>query len=139
MITSKEILDLVAKYVKTQDLDTFAASFAELFYDIESNGDSCAIQLSYKIETELAAITAGVQSEPAFTQTMHNLVLSTYFEQISMELWGTSSINQSVVSSPAEFVHGYTKLSVGFGLATSAPNTLQSNGALFLSQSSQVA
>lgn len=70
MVTSKEILKLVLGYVKDKDINSFASSFAETFYDIEKTGDAFAVQLSYDIESLLAAVTHGACTEDAFYKAL---------------------------------------------------------------------
>ena len=85
MISNKEILDLVAQYVKTHNLDEFAASFAQVFYDIEDTGDTVAIQLAYEIESLLAALTAGVCTEPAFYEAMKSISPSVVLYEVNVD------------------------------------------------------
>jgi hypothetical protein len=73
MTSSKEIHDLISVYLKTKGLDTFAAAFAELFYDIENTGDQDTIQLAYSVESLLAAASAGVCSEASLYESLKAL------------------------------------------------------------------
>ena len=87
MTSSKEIHDLISDYLKTKNVDTFAAAFAELFYDIENTGDQAAIQLAYNVESLLAAVTAGVCSEASLYESMKALSpsLSVVFYSVDVE------------------------------------------------------
>jgi hypothetical protein len=134
MITKQNILDLVKQYVETNDLNTFAHSFAPLFYDIEHTGDADAVQFAYQIEAMFAAMTAGVCSEAAFQSAMKAFSPSISVIPVIPE----QSEHQSIV-----FLNVFTKLavaagtvklvivgtapSVGFGSATELPNTHQTN------------
>jgi hypothetical protein len=100
MITTKEILDLVRNFVKTNDLDVFSHSFAEIFYDIETTGDANAIQLANTIEGELAAVTAGVCPKSGLPDAVKSLLptISVVIPELPalkaqeidfMYLWGT--------------------------------------------------
>jgi hypothetical protein len=79
MVTAKEIIDLVQKYLSTNDLDSFAATFAELFYDIETTGDPYAIELAYNIEASLAALSAGACNESNFNAYLKEQLPATQY------------------------------------------------------------
>lgn len=75
MITTADIKELITSYLQGKDdLESFGSKFAVLFYDIENTGDPAAVKLSYEIESELAAITAGIASEPQFKNIMEALI-----------------------------------------------------------------
>jgi hypothetical protein len=79
MITVSHIKELVSSYLHGPDtLESFAAKFAVLFYDIEETGDAAAIQLAYEIESKLAAMTAGFGSEDRFKNAMDVLIPSNH-------------------------------------------------------------
>lgn len=139
MTSSKEIHDLISVYLKTKNLDTFAASFAELFYDIEDTGDSATIQLAYGVESLLAATSAGVCSEAALYES-----LTTLSPSLSLVVYLAAVDSQQIEyftksGTPAE--SGTVKLvafdiapSVGFGSAALHPATHQTNTDLLLLQ-----
>lgn len=135
MITSTNILTLVSNYIKTKDLGAFSASFAEVFYDIEKSGDPSAIQLSYEIESLLAAVTGGVCSEAAFYSAMkatspsvvlYDLTLATNSEGIM--LFDGSSFTKLVgaVGTGKPGLVGILP-SAGFGSTIALPDKGQTN------------
>lgn len=134
MITSKEILNLVTQYEKTQDLGAFAASFAEVFYDIENTGDPGAIQLAYEIEAALAAVTAGMCSEAGLPAVLKSLsptltvVIAPNAEPTSQEVapYGVFMRFGAAVGT-GKLVHVGISPSVGFGSTTVIPNTHQTS------------
>lgn len=76
MITVTQILKLVSNHLTNKTLEAFASEFAELFYDIENTGESGAIKLSYKIESKLADVTAGIASESSLENFLQSLLPS---------------------------------------------------------------
>jgi hypothetical protein len=143
MITSKEILDLVAAYTDTKDLDAFSASFAGVFYDIEENGDEAAIQLAYKIEALLASATAGLASESSLFDALCDLSPSVAFIVCAPEITNQDIATYGFFTKAHSLFTNWEKAaetvkvayvgiapSVGFGSVTSAPSTLQTNTGL---------
>ena len=132
MITGKNILDLVKQYVETNDLETFAHSFAPTFYDIEETGDTDAIQMAYEVESMFAAMTAGVCSEAEFQAAMKSLSPSLSIVVSEPKLEGQSIIFLTKAAGAAgagmvTFAYVDTAPSVGFGSATDLPSTHQTN------------
>lgn len=144
MTTSKEINDLVSSYVATKNLDTFSASFAELFYDIENSAaDQATLQLAYDIEAALAAVTAGVCSEDAFYASMRSLSPSLSFTVVpSIPVEGQSLVIHGFQTSKTEeaaetqvkWVHVDRTPSVGFGPTVVVPSKGQTSTDLPQSQ-----
>ena len=130
MITSKEILDLVAEYVKSKDLDVFAASFAELFYDIEGTGDPLAIQLAYDIESLLAAMSAGLCSEAALYAAMKTTSPSLIVYHLTSDTPDSTTTKLVGAAGTEKLEHVGISPSAGFGSTTALPNTGQTNTGL---------
>lgn len=136
MTTSKEIHDLVSVYLKTQDLDAFSASFAEMFYDIEKTGDETAIQLAYDVESLLAATTAGVCSETSLHEALQTLSpsLSTIVVCGEIKSQGIAPyellMKFAAAAGTGKLVHVGISPSVGFGSTTDLPSTHQTNTGL---------
>jgi hypothetical protein len=132
MITKKEILDLIAQYIETQNLGTFAASFAVMFYDIEATGDPDAILLAYEVEAALAAVTGGVCSETALFVAMKSLAPSVSIvicePKIESQTYGILT-KAAVAAASGTVTLAYVDIgpSVGFSLETVAPNKPQTN------------
>lgn len=137
MTTSKEIHDLISGYLKSKDLDAFAASFAELFYDIESTAaDSFALQLAYDVESGLAAITSGVCSEAAFYGSMKTLspslsihVVCTKIESQSVMAYGFIT-TAGAAAGTEKLAHVGRVPSAGFGSTVVAPGKGQTSTVL---------
>jgi hypothetical protein len=137
MTSSKEIHDLISAYLKTGSLDTFAVSFAELFYDIEDTGDPAAVQLAYTVESVLAATTAGVCSKAGLDAALKALSpslsvvvypLEAKVQYISTYEWFTKSgAATAAVAETGKLVHVDISPSVGFGSTTVLPSTHQTN------------
>lgn len=141
MTSSKAIHDLISTYLKTGGLDTFAASFAELFYDIEATGDAAAIQLAYSVESLLAAVTAGVSSEVSLYESLQALSPSLSFvvyltDVSSQHIEFFTKLGAPAATETVKLVTFDIAPSVGFGSAAHHPVTHQTNtGPLLLQQS----
>jgi hypothetical protein len=142
MTTSQNIHNLISAYLKTKDLEALAASFAELFYDIEdTTPDPTTLQLAYDVESALAAMTAGVCSEDAFYEAMKSQApsLSVNFFPISITVSGDQVVSDfpasttAAAETPVTLLYVGTAPSVGFGPTKLVPSTDQTNTSLLQS------
>jgi hypothetical protein len=75
MVSANQIRDMVSDYLLGSiDLEMFSRKFAAVFDDIEDSGDEEAIQLSYKIESILADLSAGLIAEKKVRECLTSLV-----------------------------------------------------------------
>jgi hypothetical protein len=124
MFTIANIQKLVSAYLGGQDIEDFAAKFADVFYDIENTGDPAAIQLSYTIESLLANIAAGFMSEAEFKNAMHGAIPSNSCVVVISKQSSSQWVALGTAQSPA---HGYIVPLRGFGLVIAPQGTHQSN------------
>lgn len=104
MITTNEITELVSNYTqqKEKDIEAFSAQFAELFYDIEETGVPDAIQLSYKIQSKLADVSAGVESDAGFENFLWSILPSNVF--VPSSLFPTGLFNTPRIQIFTQFI-----------------------------------
>jgi len=71
MISADQFRVLVADYlVGNVYLESFSRKFAVLFDDIEDSGNPESIELSYRIESALADVSAGLASEDSLRECL---------------------------------------------------------------------
>ncbi len=75
MVSANLIRDLVSDYVlRSIDLESFSKKFSALFENIEDYGEGEAINLSCRIESSLADLSAGLISEDGLRKGLTKLV-----------------------------------------------------------------
>lgn len=71
MVSASQLRELVSEYLRgAVDLEEFSNRFAVMFDDIEDSDDADAIQLSYRIESHLADVSAGVATEAVLREAL---------------------------------------------------------------------
>jgi hypothetical protein len=139
MTSSKELYDLISVYLKSKNLDAFAASFAEMFYDIEETADPSAISVAYSVEALLAASTAGACSEASLYAALKSLSPSLSIVECAAKIDPQQQQQQvpyyQFFKTFAGWAAGMGKVTVvadilpavGFGSATVLPDTHRTN------------
>jgi hypothetical protein len=98
MVSAKIIRELVSEYLKASiGLPQFAEQFSAVFYDIEKTGDAEAIQISYRIETQLAKQSEGIISALVLRNSLASLIEA----ETSQEVQFVSSEQHPNPLSPA--------------------------------------
>lgn len=138
MVTVADIQHLISEYLHGEDVESFAAKFADLFYDIENTGVAGAVQLSYTVESLLASLSAGLLSENDFKTALH---CKTPSNQVASVSFGTATAvpTQWAVAIPAVAVCGYIKPLAVSGSAIDLQGKYRTNTALVQSQLMPVA
>jgi hypothetical protein len=81
MVSANQFREMVSEYLREViDLEVFSNRFAVLFDDIEDSGDAEAIQLSYKIESHLADVSAGLIAEAGLREALISCLVVTEVE-----------------------------------------------------------
>lgn len=94
MIAASQVNKIVNDYIAKGDLDSFIEQFAAVSHNIHRRGNDEAIALCNKIESLLAALYAGVESEQFLRDNLQQLssqaivyISNTSFEA-PMEVYG---------------------------------------------------
>ncbi|MES2221881.1 MAG: hypothetical protein V4587_13065 [Acidobacteriota bacterium] len=107
MVSAKILRELISEYLKASiELPQFSARFAVIFYDIEKTGDAEAIQISYRIETQLAKQSEGVISAQVLRSSLASLIEAETSQQAqitSIEQYPTPLSPTASNNSEAEY------------------------------------
>jgi hypothetical protein len=111
MVSANQFRVLVSDYLRgAVALDDFSNRFAEMFDDVEDDGNVDAVKLSYQIESALADLSVGIISESTLRE-----VLTMFVSNVSVEVNSEFSVSpQHKFKKKDEPLSGHVELDLEY-------------------------